>query len=109
MQIVESKADAVRGMFDHYEATNSTRETHAWLRDQYGVDLPYNTIRNMLRNSLYCGEYRGNVNYCPAIISREQFENIQKSFRGRERTEHGKANTVMCLRVCCAARSVAAP
>ena len=96
VQIVESQADAVRGMFDHYEATASARGTQAWLRDQYGVDLPYNTIRNMLRNSLYCGEYRENVNYCPAIISREQFQNIQKivSRQGANGTRQSKYSYV---------------
>lgn len=96
VQIVESQAEAVRGMFAHYEATASARGTQTWLRDQYGVDLPYNTVGRMLRNSLYCGEYRGNVNYCPAIISREQFQNIQKivSRQGANRTRQSKYNYV---------------
>lgn len=78
VQVIEEKADAVRGMFDHYESTTSTRDTRFWLRDHFGVDLPYNTIRNMLRNSLYCGEYRGNKSYCQAIISPEQFRRVQE-------------------------------
>ena len=32
----------------------------------------------MLRNGLYCGQYRDNKNYCPAIISPDQFQRVQE-------------------------------
>lgn len=46
VQIVEDQAVIVRAFFDHYEAAQSARSTQVWLRDQYGVDLPRNTIRS---------------------------------------------------------------
>lgn len=78
VQIVEDQAVIVRAFFDHYEAAHSTRSTQVWLRDQYGVDLPRATIGRMLRNGLYCGQYRDNKNYCPAIISPDQFQRVQE-------------------------------
>lgn len=78
VQIVEDQAVIVRAFFEHYEAAHSTRSTQVWLRGQYGVDLPRATIGRMLRNGLYCGQYRDNKNYCPAIISPDQFQRVQE-------------------------------
>lgn len=74
----QSKAPAVRGLFDYYETANSSRMCQQFLLEQYGVSLPVNTVRRMLRNSLYCGRYRDNPAYCEAIITAEQFDRVQE-------------------------------
>lgn len=67
----------VENIFSHFETHQSKRATMNFLREELGVNLSYKTISNMLSNSLYKGEYRGVINYCPAIIDKKRFDKIQ--------------------------------
>ncbi|WP_368262724.1 recombinase family protein, partial [Clostridium disporicum] len=67
----------VENIFSHFETHQSKRATMNFLRDELGINLSYKTISNMLRNSLYKGEYRGIVDYCPSIIDKKRFDKIQ--------------------------------
>lgn len=67
----------VESIFSHFEIHQSKRSTMNFIRDELGVNLSYKTISNILSNSLYKGEYRGIVNYCPAIIDKKRFDKIQ--------------------------------
>lgn len=76
VQVIEDQRAVVAGMFDYFEATDSAHGCVDYLASM-GVKLPFNTVRNMLRNSLYCGQYRDNPAYCEPIISPEQFRRVQ--------------------------------
>lgn len=65
-------------MFDHFEATNSKRGTLLYLKEKYDMYLCYDTIARNLRNTLYKGEYRGDADFCPALIPPERFDRIQQ-------------------------------
>ena len=65
-------------MFDYFETHNSKRGTLLYLIDKYDRYFCYETVARALRNPLYKGEYRGNSNYCPAIIEPDRFNRIQK-------------------------------
>lgn len=67
----------VENIFSHFETHQSKRATMNFLRDELGINLSYKTISNMLKNSLYKGEYRGIVDYCPSIIDKKRFDKIQ--------------------------------
>lgn len=67
----------VENIFSHFETHQSKRATMNFLREELGVNLSYKTISNMLSNSLYKGEYRGVIDYCPAIIDKKRFDKIQ--------------------------------
>lgn len=77
VHVDESKRAAVASLFDHYEATGSVRGCIDYLKDEHGVTQAYNTIKRMLSNPLYCGRYRENPEYCPAIVTPQQFERVQ--------------------------------
>lgn len=77
VQVIEEQRAIVSGMFDYFEATDSAHSCVDYLL-RMGVSLPFNTVRNMLRNSLYCGQYRDNPAYCDPIISVEQFRRVQR-------------------------------
>lgn len=76
VHVIDDQRAIVSGMFDHFEATDSAHSCVDYLSSM-GVNLPFNTVRRMLRNSLYCGQYRDNPAYCEPIISAEQFRRVQ--------------------------------
>ena len=81
LEIVPDDAAIVQDAFNHYEATVSKRGTIKYIRERYGVNWCDATFRRMLREELYTGIYnrggRYNANFCPSIISREQFDRVQ--------------------------------
>ncbi len=82
LEILPEEADIVRDAFSRYEATVSQRGTIKYIRERYGVNWCDATFRRMLHEKLYTGVYdrggRVNENFCPAIISHEQFDHVQK-------------------------------
>lgn len=81
LEIVPEDAEIVRDAFNHFESTVSQRGTVKHIRETYGVNWCQMTFRRMLSEMLYTGCYdrggRRNENFCPAIISKEQFDRVQ--------------------------------
>lgn len=67
----------VNDMFDYFELHNSKRATLLYLIDKYNRYFCYETVARALRNEMYKGVYRDNINYCPAIIEPARFDRIQ--------------------------------
>lgn len=67
----------IEAIFSHFETHQSKRGVMNFLREEMNINLSYKAISNILSNSLYKGEYRGIVDYCPAIIDKERFDKIQ--------------------------------
>ena len=82
LEIVQGQADIVQDAFSHYESTVSQRGTIKYIRERYGVNWCDATFRRMLHEKLYTGIYdrggRYNDNFCPPIISNEQFDHVQE-------------------------------
>lgn len=82
LEIVPEDASIVQDAFNRYEATVSQRGTIRYIREKYGVNWCDATFRRMLHEKLYTGVYdrggRINEDFCPAIISPEQFDHVQK-------------------------------
>lgn len=70
-------APYVEMIFEHFLQFNSVSATTAYMNREQGYKINYHTIKKILTNSYYCGEYRGIVDYCPAYITRETFDRIQ--------------------------------
>lgn len=81
LEVVPEKARIVQDAFSHFENIVSQRETMKHIRETYGVNWCQMTFRRMLSEPLYTGIYdrggRRNENFCPAIISKEQFDRVQ--------------------------------
>lgn len=81
LEAVPEEVGIVQDAFNHYENTVSQRGTVKYIRETYGVNWCDATFRRMLSEKLYTGIYdrggRVNENFCPAIISREQFDRVQ--------------------------------
>ena len=65
-------------MFRKFFDCHSIRATQIYLENTYGITFDATSFRNIFRNTLYCGEYRGAVEFCEPYITREQFDEIQK-------------------------------
>lgn len=81
LEIVPEDAAIVQDAFNNYETTVSQRGTIKYIRERYGVNWCVATFRRMLHEKLYTGVYdrggRYNDDFCPAIISKDQFDRVQ--------------------------------
>lgn len=65
-------------MFRKFFDCHSIRGTQIYLENTYGLKFDATTFRNIFKNTLYCGEYRGKTEFCEPYITREQFDEIQR-------------------------------
>ena len=90
LEVVPEEAGIVQDAFNHFESTVSQRGTVKHIRETYGVNWCQATFRRMLSEPLYTGIYdrggRKNENFCPAIISREQFDKVQSLLKRNARS-----------------------
>ena len=82
LEIVSEQAAIVQDAFQHYKATVSQRGTIKYIRETYGLNWTDTNFRRILHDRLYTGYYdrngRTNESFCPAIISQELFDAVQK-------------------------------
>lgn len=69
-------APIVRAIFEEYARNNSLADA-VRLAGDLGRVTDCRSIKRLLRNRKYMGEFRGNVNYCPAIIDKPTFDAVQ--------------------------------
>lgn len=74
----EEKQHMAEDMFRKFFDCHSIRATQIYIENTYGVRFESSTFRNIFKNTLYCGEYRGVTEFCEPYITREQFDEIQK-------------------------------
>jgi len=76
--VIDEKAAAeIKDMFDYYERCNNVSKTKKYITEKYEY-VNYGLIRRRLSCERYIGEFKGIKDYCPAIISTEQFNNVQR-------------------------------
>lgn len=76
--VLSDDAPIVKDLFNHYNLNNNLSELTKYAYAEYGLRREPSTWRRFLKNKKYIGEFRGNKNYCPPIISKELFENVQR-------------------------------
>lgn len=69
-------APIVRAIFEEYARSNSLADA-VRLAGDLGRLTDCRSIKRLLTNSKYAGEYRGNPAYCPAIIDKATFDAVQ--------------------------------
>lgn len=75
--IDEEGAVIPRLAFDTYSTTGSLGET-ARVLQAHGFDLHKQNVKYMLKNRKYIGEHRSNQAYCPPIIDKALFDDVQR-------------------------------
>ncbi|MDU7027500.1 recombinase family protein [uncultured Robinsoniella sp.] len=97
------KAPMVIKMFDTFIKTSNLSAVYRMLLDDYGIMRNPSTIRKMFKKRIYTGEYRGNKNYCPALIDKNKFDHVQnllsKNIKCSQKHEYIFSAMVKCE--CC--------
>ena len=75
--IDEEKRELIEYIFDTFEKNHSIRKTLHYANEKFNTQIKYPTLKNLLLNSIFCGSYRGNDNYCTGYLSKERWEKIQ--------------------------------
>lgn len=78
--------EIMEDLIAHVMVNQSISAAVGYINNKYGRGLRYNAVRDALKNEMICGSYRGNPNYCPAYITREMFEKLQKIIERNPRT-----------------------
>ena len=81
--VPDEHAEAAQAVFDTFIRTANTQRARDTLANVYGISIPLLSIRNMLRNELYLGRYRGNTDYCEPIIEHSVFAETQRLLDNR--------------------------
>lgn len=79
--IDEEVAPMIKDIYNFYESTNSLQKLVVYVKDNY-THIHHLTLKRILTNPLYIGNHRCDSaetnNFCEAIISKDQFYNIQR-------------------------------
>lgn len=66
----------LRDFWDYIVKYNSIRKAGMYVCEKYGITRNYRTWMVTARNELYTGTFRGVEDYCPAYVSRADWERI---------------------------------
>lgn len=73
------KAPIALDVFQYYAQNGSLNATILYLERQHGIVMSQvNLKRSILTNTKYIGVFRDNLEYCPAIIPRDLFDDVQR-------------------------------
>lgn len=76
--VLDENAPIVKDLFEYYDRTSCLADMARYAMEKYGLDRCSSTWRRFLHNEKYVGSYRGNPEYCPAIISKDLFQSVQR-------------------------------
>lgn len=68
-----SVQDAVMEMFDYYRKTSNQLATIRYMKERYGITIWQASFSKILNNTMYYGEYRGNLGYCEPYLSKSEW------------------------------------
>lgn len=95
-ELIPENAAIIQDAFNHFENTTSQRATIRYIRETYDVNWCEATFRRMLKDKLTIGVYnkngRYNEDFCPPVVSREQFDHVQELLKRNSR--HNPAGRV---------------
>lgn len=88
MVIDETERELVNDIFDNFILNQSVIGAVKLIADKYGLKTHDQTIRKMLKNTIYKGVYRGTENYCEPYLTPERWDDIQRMLSKRNYTAH---------------------
>lgn len=88
----EETAHIVDEIFVHFMTYQSIRGTARHINEKHNMTKSYNRYNAILKNEFYAGIFRGNLDYCPQYITKEQFDRVQEIIKNNIKVR--KANHV---------------
>lgn len=76
--VPDDDASTAVAIFQYYRKTGNLSMTLRYMESEFGLVRSAASLKNMLTNTKYIGEFRDNKNYCPAIIDRDLFFDVQR-------------------------------
>ena len=76
--VPDENVPSVQEAFRIYSECGNIAKTISLTKDLPGLPRYTDGFKAMLQNRKYIGEYRGNPSYCPPIIDRDLFEDVQR-------------------------------
>lgn len=76
--VPDDDAPTAVAIFQYYRKTGNLSMTLRYMESEFGLVRSAASLKNMLTNTKYIGEFRDNKNYCPAIIDRDLFFDVQR-------------------------------
>lgn len=76
--VPDDDAPTAVAIFQYYRKTGNLSMTLRYMESEFGLVRSAASLKNMLTNAKYIGEFRDNKNYCPAIIDRDLFFDVQR-------------------------------
>lgn len=70
--------EALRDVIQYYITHQSIKKALVFLHTKHNVSMGYNSLKNLLSNTMLYGAYRDNPTYCEAYIDKETFDKIQE-------------------------------
>ena len=105
----EQTAPIVMDLFDHYRKNRNQHELCRYIKDQYGITIWQPNLSKLLHNTMYYGEYRGNLNYCDPYLTKSEWTELNniKPVYSRQTHNHlylfrGLLRCPECGKVMCA-------
>lgn len=81
-------AQIVQDFWDYVVKYNSVRKAGMYCCEKYGITRHYRSWMVTARNELYTGTFRGVEDYCPAYVSRADWERIILGHQVIKKTQH---------------------
>ena len=76
--IPDDDAPTAVTIFQYYRKTGNLSMTLRYMESEFGLVRSAASLKNMLTNTKYIGEFRDNKEYCPAIIDHDLFYDVQR-------------------------------
>ena len=99
------KAEMLYDLLDYYETHQSKKKAVVWFNEKYDQKLTYQSLTNLLQDTLLYGEYKGEPDYVDPYITKERFDKLQhiqkRNTRYHEKTGRVFIFSGMIMCRCC--------
>lgn len=93
-------APMIKDMFNYFIATASIAKTQRYLAEEYNFIKVQSTIRRKLKDRIYLGEYRDNINFCEPLVEKDVFEAAQNIFSKNQKRSQKYSYVFSGLLIC---------
>lgn len=75
------ESEILYDLIDYFMMHQSKRKALIYLNTKHHISMTYNSLVNLLSNTMLYGEYRGNPTYCEAYIDKATFDRLQVAMK----------------------------
>ena len=99
----DESAPVALDIFEFYSRTGALNATILYLENRYGIVMSQANLKKaILTNTKYIGVFRDNLEYCPAIVPRDLFDDVQRKLeynvKSSQRYPYIFSGLVVCAR-----------